>query len=220
MDRLAAELGDEGADGEDDLGDGARLKDFRRPAAAHARARRAARAYAHDGYWRDVGTVDSYWEGHMDLLDAACPLRPDDPAWPVLTAARPRLPARILGSARVDDSLVCAGCTVAGDVARSVLGPGVVVEQGAVVRDSVLLGDVTVRRGARVAFAIVDGEVEVGRGRRGGRRRSRRARGAPADHRGGASGAGGRGRAGERRRCRGRGRRAAGARLRGGTLER
>jgi glucose-1-phosphate adenylyltransferase len=82
----------------------------------------------------------------------------------VLTAVRPRLPARILGSARVDDSLVCAGCMVAGDVARSVLGPGVVVEAGAVVRDSVLLGDVTVRRGARVGFAIVDDEVEVGEG--------------------------------------------------------
>jgi uncharacterized protein YaiI (UPF0178 family) len=53
---------------------------------------------------------------------------------------------------------------VAGDVVRSVLGPGVVVEEGASVRDSVLLGDVTVRRGAQVAFAIVDGEVEVASG--------------------------------------------------------
>jgi glucose-1-phosphate adenylyltransferase len=92
MDRLAARLGDEGEDGEDDLGDGARLKDFGDLLLPTLVEGGRARAYPHAGYWRDVGTVESYWEGHMDLLDAACPLRPDDPAWPVLTAARAAAP--------------------------------------------------------------------------------------------------------------------------------
>jgi glucose-1-phosphate adenylyltransferase len=126
-------------------------------------------AHPHEGYWRDVGTVPSYWEGHMDLLREELagpggPLALDDPAWPLRTAAPLEMPARLGRSARVDDALVSPGVRVAGAVERSVLGPGVVVEEGAEVRDSVLLHGVTVRRGARVVRAVLDDEVEVGEG--------------------------------------------------------
>jgi glucose-1-phosphate adenylyltransferase len=122
------------------------------------------------GYWRDVGTVEAYWSAHMDQLADPPPLRLDDPAWPVLTVPTLRRPARVDDGARVADSLLSPGVRVAGRVQRSVLGPGVVVEAGATVADSVLLGDVRVGRGATVSRAVLDErcvvepEVSVGGG--------------------------------------------------------
>jgi glucose-1-phosphate adenylyltransferase len=77
-----------------------------------------------DGYWRDVGTVPAYWQAHMDRLDPERPLDLDDPAWPILGRAPHRLPARVEGSARLDRALLSPGTVVAGEVTRSVLGPG------------------------------------------------------------------------------------------------
>jgi glucose-1-phosphate adenylyltransferase len=121
-----------------------------------------------DGYWRDVGTVPAYWQAHMDLLDPERPLDLDDPAWPILGRAPHRLPARVEGSARLDGALLSPGTVVAGEVTRSVLGPGVVVEPGAAVRDAVLLDDCVVAAGARVERAVLDRGVRVGPGARVG----------------------------------------------------
>jgi glucose-1-phosphate adenylyltransferase len=97
-----------------------------------------------------------------DLARPGGPLALDDPAWPLRTAATLQMAARLARGAEVGDALLSPGVTVAGLVDRSVLGPGVVVEAGAEVRDSVLLHAVTVRRGARVTRAILDDAVEVG----------------------------------------------------------
>jgi glucose-1-phosphate adenylyltransferase len=118
-------------------------------------------AYHHNGYWRDVGTIDSYWDGHMDLLNHPELLELDDPSWPILTYGSQRLPARIMSSASIEDSLVSPGCYIAGKVMRSVLAPGVRVEEGAEVRDSVLLHDVTVAASGSVTHAIVDSAVKI-----------------------------------------------------------
>ena len=115
-----------------------------------------------DGYWRDVGTVPAYWQAHMDLLDPERPLDLDDPAWPVLGQAPQRLPARVEGSARLERALLSPGTMVAGEVVGSVLGPGVVVEPGACVRDAVLLDDCVIAAGARVERAVLDRGVRVG----------------------------------------------------------
>jgi glucose-1-phosphate adenylyltransferase len=120
------------------------------------------------GYWRDLGTVPAYWQAHMDLLDPRRPLDMDDPAWPILGRAPNRLPARVEGSARADGALLSPGTVVCGEVTRSVLGPGVVVEPGASVRDSVLLDDCVVAAGARVERAVLDRGVRVGRDARVG----------------------------------------------------
>lgn len=125
--------------------------------------------YRLDGYWRDVGTLDSYWRSHMDLLEPDPVLHLDDEDWPILTTTRtPRPPARLFGSASVDNALVSPGCRVLGRVERSVLGPGVVVEEGATVRDSVLLSKVTVGKGAEVSGAICDMGACIGAGARVG----------------------------------------------------
>ena len=126
-------------------------------------------AHPLDGYWCDVGTIGSYWRSHLDLLGRDPAFALDDQRWPILTAGTPRAPARVWGSATVDDALVAPGCTVHGDVARSVLGPGVVVEEGATVRSSVLLEGTVVRAGATVAGAVCDMGSRIGAGATVGR---------------------------------------------------
>jgi len=123
-----------------------------------------ARAHRFDGYWRDVGTVDSYWQAHRDFLADSPPLDLDGAAWPVHTRGGRHSAARVLAGATVDQSLVSGGTRVAGTVRGSVLSPGVVVEEGATVVDSVLLPGVRVRAGAAVTRAVLDDAVQVGRG--------------------------------------------------------
>ena len=126
------------------------------------------KTWAHDlgGYWRDVGTIESYWQAHMDLLEPEPELRLDDPEWPILTRASQRPPARVEASARIESSLISPGCTVKGRVVRSVLGPGAVVEQRIAVVDSVVLGDS--RIAADVERAIVDEGADVTQSTAGG----------------------------------------------------
>ena len=123
------------------------------------------RTYAHalDGYWRDLGQPHLYLRAHQDFLtdDHDVVGRAD---WPILTRQPQRAPARLLDGADVVDSLVSPGATVAGVVRRSVLGPGVVVEAGAEVHDSVVFRDSVVRAGAQVHWSIVDTHCEVGPG--------------------------------------------------------
>ncbi len=122
-----------------------------------------AREARFDGYWRDVGTVDAYWESHQDLLRDPPPIDLDDPGWPVLThAAVVRGSARVSGGAVIEDALVGPAARVAGTVQRSVVGRGAVVEAGATVRESVLLPGAVVRSGATVVRAVLDDAVEIG----------------------------------------------------------
>lgn len=115
------------------------------------------------GYWRDLGEPLKYVGAHRDVLidDVGVLGQPD---WPILTRQPQRTPARLLDGSEVVDSLVSPGCTVAGRVERSVLGPGVVVEAGAVVRDSVVFADTTVHAGAVVDWAVLDQGCAVGAG--------------------------------------------------------
>lgn len=115
------------------------------------------------GYWRDLGQPEKYLAAHQEVLTDDVGVF-DDPAWPILTRQPQRVAARVLGGAQVVDSLLSPGCRVAGAVTRSVLGPGVVVEPGAVVRDSVLFQDCVVRAGATVDWAVVDTGCVVGAG--------------------------------------------------------
>ena len=151
-----------------ELGEGESLSDFGHALLPAFVEEGSAWEHRFEGYWRDVGTIDSYWEGHMDLLDEKKDLGLDEDEWPILTYGTPRLPARIEAPARIEGSLVSAGCRISGRVVRSVLGPGVVVEEGAEVRDSVLLHDAVVRAGAAVERSILDDRVEVGEGARVG----------------------------------------------------
>lgn len=118
------------------------------------------------GYWKDVGRPSSYLQAHRDLLAGRVDVF-DHPMRPVVGSAVPAPPAWFGGSA-VTDSMVGPGSRVRGSVTRSVLGPGVQVQEGAVVEDSVLFGDVVVEADARVCTAVVDEGVVIGRGARVG----------------------------------------------------
>jgi glucose-1-phosphate adenylyltransferase len=118
--------------------------------------------YRYDGYWQDVGTVHSYWQAHMDLLDERPELDLYDKEWLVHTRSEERAPAKVGPTASVHRSLVSHGCVIYGTVERSVLSPGVRVEVGAVVRDSIVMFDTTIRAGAVVDRAILDKEISVG----------------------------------------------------------
>ncbi len=118
--------------------------------------------YQFDGYWQDVGTVEGYWQANMELLDDHPSLDLYDREWVVHTRSEERAPARIGPTANVHRSLVSHGCQIAGTVERSVLSPGVRIDPGAVVRDSVIMFDSVVRAGAVVDHAIIDKEVSIG----------------------------------------------------------
>jgi glucose-1-phosphate adenylyltransferase len=123
-----------------------------------------ARVFAHrfDSYWQDVGTVESYWRAQMELLDDHPPLDLYDRSWVIHTRSEERAPARIGPTASVHRSLISHGCLIAGTVERSILSPGVRVDPGAIVRDSVIMFDCVIRAGAVVDRAILDKEVSVG----------------------------------------------------------
>jgi len=118
--------------------------------------------YRYEGYWQDVGTVHSYWQAHMDLLDERPELDLYDKDWLIHTRSEERAPAKVGPTASVHRSLVSHGCVIYGTVERSVLSPGVRVEVGAVVRDSIVMFDTIVRAGAVVERAILDKDVSVG----------------------------------------------------------
>jgi glucose-1-phosphate adenylyltransferase len=120
--------------------------------------------YRYDGYWQDVGTIQSYWEANLALLEDRPELDLYDKDWLIHTRSEERAPAKIGPTAQVHRSLVSHGCHVNGTVVNSVLSPGVRVEVGAVVRDSILMFDTVVRTSAVVDRAIVDKEVTVGPG--------------------------------------------------------
>jgi glucose-1-phosphate adenylyltransferase len=121
-------------------------------------------AYNFQGYWADVGTVQSYYEANMALLVETPALDLYDPEWIIHTRSEERPAAEIGAEARVEGNLLCDGCRVHGHVIRSVIAPGVVIAEGAVVRDSILLTDTVVEAGAVVDHCILDKEVLVGSG--------------------------------------------------------
>jgi glucose-1-phosphate adenylyltransferase len=124
----------------------------------------AVYAYRFPHYWQDVGTLDSYYEANRAFLSDAPPLKLDNPEWVIHTQSADRPPVRFEQGAVVERSLIANGCTVAGEVVRSVLFPGVTVPRGATVRDSIVMHDTAVGRSAVVDQAIIDKEVRIGDG--------------------------------------------------------
>jgi glucose-1-phosphate adenylyltransferase len=121
-------------------------------------------AFPYTGYWVDVGTVDSYWKAHMDLLAEMPPIDLNDRSWVIHTRTEERPPVRISSGAQVRDSMISDGCVLSPGavVERSILSPGVRVLPGAVIRESVVLTDAVIQPGARVERAIIDKQVTVG----------------------------------------------------------
>ncbi|HUG29649.1 MAG TPA: glucose-1-phosphate adenylyltransferase subunit GlgD [Candidatus Limnocylindria bacterium] len=120
--------------------------------------------YRFSGYWQDVGTIQSYWEANLALLEDRPELDMYDPDWVIHTRSEERAPAKVGSTAQIHRSLISHGCQIEGTVVNSVLSPGVRVDVGAVVRDSIVMFDSVIRAGAVVDRAILDKEVVVGQG--------------------------------------------------------
>ena len=118
--------------------------------------------YPFDGYWVDVGTVQAYWEAHMDLLEENPFLNLLDRDWVVHTRSEERPPVNIHTGAAIGHSLISDGCVIEGAVEYSVLSPGVQIRQGAIVRNSIVMTDTVIEEMAVVDRAIIDKNVRVG----------------------------------------------------------
>mgnify|MGYP000101642048 CR=1 FL=1 len=121
-------------------------------------------AYKFEGYWVDVGTIDSYWSTNLALVqpNPALDLYTDN--WPVHTRSEERPAAKLGPQAKVSNSLISNGCVIRGIVTNSVLSPGVYVSPGAMVKDSVIMNDTWIGPGALVDKVIIDKQVVIGAG--------------------------------------------------------
>jgi len=127
-------------------------------------------AYPFEGYWVDVGTIDAYWQTHMELLENPSVIDLNDRSWVIHTRSEERPPVRIEAGAQISDSLITDGSIIAENarVERAVLSPGVYVGPNAVVRESVILTDTYIEAGAVVERAIIDKECVIGHNARVG----------------------------------------------------
>ncbi len=122
-------------------------------------------AFPYDGYWVDVGTLESYWSAHMDLLNDPPPINLYNRDWVIHTRTEERPPARFASGATVVDSMISDGCMIAPGafIERSILAPGVKIGEGATVIESIFLTDTVVEPGATVEHVITDKLVKIAR---------------------------------------------------------
>ncbi len=113
-------------------------------------------AYEFNGYWKDVGTIDSLYEANMDLLGDIPKFDVTDSAWKIQSRS-PLAPPHYIGDgAKTFNSIIMSGCEIHGDVENSVLASNVIVKKGAVVKNSIIMGDVVVEEGAQIEYSIID----------------------------------------------------------------
>ena len=120
-------------------------------------------AWQFEGYWKDVGTIDSLWEANMDLLDTDCELDMNDPTWKIYTEDVTTLPQYIGPNASINRAYITQGCVVNGEVSNSVLFTDAKVGNGAKIIDSVLMPGVVVEDGAVVTRALIADGVVIGK---------------------------------------------------------
>lgn len=130
------------------------------PAMLNARERMFA--YRFEGYWKDVGTIESLWESNMDLLNPNISLDLSDDEWKIYSRNPVMPPHYVAKGAHVQNSLVAEGCNVYGEIDFAVLFAGVYVAPGAVVKDSIVMPGARIEEGARVQYAIVSENSVIG----------------------------------------------------------
>lgn len=121
-------------------------------------------AYQFSGYWRDVGTIQAFWESNMDLVSRVPQFNLFDPDWRIYTP-NPVKPAHFIGaSGSVKKSIIAEGCTVYGTIINSILFPGTIVEKGAVIKNSIIMSNSRICENAEIDQSILSEKVTVGQG--------------------------------------------------------
>ncbi len=121
-------------------------------------------AYEYNGYWKDVGTLSSYWQANMELIDIVPEFNLYEELWKIYTKAYALPPQYISGSARVERSIVGEASEIYGTVRNSVIGSGVVIEEGAEVVDSIIMQNTVIGRNVKIYKSIIAENVEIGDG--------------------------------------------------------
>lgn len=119
-------------------------------------------AYRFKGYWKDVGTIESYWESNMELIRALPEFNLYEDFWKIYTNSAHQPPAYTGMDAEVSESLVTDGCQIYGEVTRSILGDEVIVGKGAIVRDSIIMGKTVIGENAVIERCILDEGCVIG----------------------------------------------------------
>ncbi|MCI9361142.1 MAG: glucose-1-phosphate adenylyltransferase [Hungatella sp.] len=119
-------------------------------------------AYEYNGYWKDVGTLSSYWEANMELIDIIPEFNLYEEYWKIYTKSDVIPPQFVAADAKVERSIIGEGTEVYGQVINSVIGAGVVIEKDAVVRDSIIMRGSVVGKGSKIVKAIVAEDVTIG----------------------------------------------------------
>lgn len=120
--------------------------------------------YPFEGYWKDVGTIDSLWEANLDLLNPKMQLDLDDEHWRIYSRSIAGAPHFVSADAEVQNSIVTEGCDISGTVDFSVIFGDVVIEKGAVVHDSIVMPGSVIHSNARVEYAILGERSVIGAG--------------------------------------------------------
>jgi glucose-1-phosphate adenylyltransferase len=121
-------------------------------------------AYPYDGYWVDVGTVQSYWQAHMDLLNDPPALELNNREWVIHTRTEERPPVRISKNTTIENSMIADGCTIAAGsrIIHSVLSPGVTIQADVTIEDSIILTDCVIGKKSKIFRCVLDKHVKVG----------------------------------------------------------
>lgn len=119
-------------------------------------------AYEYNGYWKDVGTLGSYWEANMELIDIIPDFNLYEEFWKIYTNTGSITPQYISENSVIDKSIICNGAEIYGEVHNSVIGSNVVIGQGAVVRDSIIMQDVVIGENCVIDKSIIAEHVNVG----------------------------------------------------------
>lgn len=125
-------------------------------------------AYEFEGYWKDVGTLDSLWEANMDLLSPSVPLDLYDPSWKIYSRNSNMPPQYVGDNANIENSMISEGSEIDGTVDFSILFSGVTIEEGATVNYSIVMPGTVIKSGAVVEYAIVGSDSVIESGARVG----------------------------------------------------
>lgn len=129
----------------------------------HGRGKRLF-AYEYNGYWKDVGTLGSYWEANMELIDIIPEFNLYEEFWKIYTNSETLPPQYISANSVIEKSIISNGCEIYGEVHNCVIGAGVTIGKGAVVRNSIIMQDVQIKDGCVIDKAIIAENSQIGQG--------------------------------------------------------
>ena len=119
-------------------------------------------AYEYNGYWKDVGTLSSYWEANMELVDIIPVFNLYEEFWKIYTKTDAIPPQYVSSEGFIEKSIIGDGAEIYGKIFNSVIGSGVVIEEGAEVRDSIIMQDTVIGKNSKVYKSIIAEEVTIG----------------------------------------------------------